>query len=237
MTGVLAGVLYSNFLLDALLSRRHDWFAVVSELEMPGYPTATLLRTTDVVCSLLVIGLALVLGTGRRVRGGERLAAAAMVVFALGGIVAALVPLPCRPGTACPAPRQVLQDGVHDTASLVSQVAIFVSAGAIALALRKDGPRWLVWHGHATFWVGGLVGTVLLVTLDQTHPGSWQAGLVQRLQLAWMSTWIYGFAVATAVVRARPDRADPQPSSATSCPASQVSYSAGDQPRRRTRRS
>lgn len=206
-TGVLAGVLYSNFLLDALLSRRHDWFAVVSELEMPGYPTATLLRTTDVVCSLLVIGIAVVLWTARRVRGAERLAAASMVVFALGGIVAALVPLPCRPGaSSCPAPRQVLQDGVHDTASLVSQVAIFVSAGAIALALRREGPRWLVRHGHATFWVGGIAGTVLLVTLDQTHPGSWQAGLVQRLQLAWMSTWIYGFAVATVVARARAER-------------------------------
>ena len=55
--GGVAALLYSNFLLDWT---RHGFVGmddIVSRLEAPGEPHAMLLRTTDVVCAVLVVAL------------------------------------------------------------------------------------------------------------------------------------------------------------------------------------
>jgi hypothetical protein len=41
----------------AVLNSEHHWFAIVSKLEVPGARTATLLRTIDVLCGVLVLTL------------------------------------------------------------------------------------------------------------------------------------------------------------------------------------
>ena len=99
LVGVVAAVFYSNFLLDVAFSTDHDWFAVVSELEVPGAPTATLLRTTDVLCGLLVLVLLPDVWAALPVGPWRTWAVWMTAIFAITGAAAGIISAPvCRRG-------------------------------------------------------------------------------------------------------------------------------------------
>ena len=198
--GILAAVFYSNFLLDAVLPSDHDWSAVVSELEVPGAQTATWLRTTDVLCGVLVLLLLPHVSAGLPVGRWRRWAIWATAIFAVAGAAAGIVPLPCAGPEVCTSTRDDLQRWVHDGLSNVSQAAIFVGAMAVALACRHPGPRWMHRAALITFWVGGVIGTIAFAYFGATDPPTWQTGIAQRFQIAMTSGWIICLAVFAAGV-------------------------------------
>ncbi|KAA1423890.1 DUF998 domain-containing protein [Mumia zhuanghuii] len=205
-TGVVAGFLYSNFLLDVMVSQDHDWFAVVSELEVPGSPTAGLLRVTDVVCAVLVLAL---LPWVRAALPASRWRTAGLwltAVFALGGIVAAIVPLPCRTDEVCTTAADQWQRWVHDGSSIVSAAALFLGAVAVALA-ADERQRWVRRAGWLTFWIGGVVGILLFGGFAAIDSSSWQSGIAQRFQIAAMSIWIVCLGVLAASAPVSPSAA------------------------------
>ena len=196
--GAVAAFLYSNFLLDAIFSPDHDWLAVVSDLEVPGEPTATLLRVTDVVCAVLTVSLLPWVWRALPADGWRRPAVWLTVVFAAGGILAALVPLPCAAPEVCTSAADEMQRWWHDGFSVVSATALFLGAGCVALDTRRHGPAWMHRAARLTFWVGGVVGTIVFLALGTWDPDAWQTGLAQRLQIGVMSGWIFCLALYAA---------------------------------------
>jgi hypothetical protein len=186
---VVAAVLYSNFLIAWMLHGVGDTTTVVSQLEVPGQPDATLLRVTDVLSALLV--LPLLPGLSRSLPRGRLRAVAvgAAWVFALGALVAASVALPCGPGAACSTPGQVAQTAVHNGSTFVSDAAAFVSIAASWWLLRRPHPRvartlWWV------FWMGGVVAVGGLAYAEVLDTSDWLLGGAQRVHILCLSIWI-----------------------------------------------
>ena len=136
--GGVAALLYSNFLLDWTRRGFVGMDDIVSRLEAPGEPHAMLLRTTDVVCAVLVVALlpwvraALPRGPWREVTVW------ATVGFAFGATVAALVPPPCGPDVVCAVTQAQV---VHDISSIASDAALYVGVAAACVldpTLRPD---------------------------------------------------------------------------------------------------
>jgi hypothetical protein len=154
LVGVVAAVFYSNFLLDVAFSTDHDWFAVVSELEVPGAPTATLLRTTDVLCGVLVLVLLPHVRAALPVGAWRTWAVWMTAIFAITGAVAGIIPLPCADGVVCTSTADEIQRWTHDGLSIISQTAVFLGAAAVGLDTRQHGPVLLHRAAWITFWVG-----------------------------------------------------------------------------------
>ena len=200
LTGVVAALFYSNFLLDVAFSSDHDWFAVVSELEVPGAQTATLLRTTDVLCGLLVLALLPSVWAALPVGGWRRWAVSMTAVFAITGAVAGIIRLPCADGVSCSTTLDEIQRWTHDSLSIISQTTVFLGALAVGLDTRDRGPRWIHRAAWITFWVGGVLGTLVFAYYGTTDSSSWQTGIAQRFQIGMTSAWI----ICLAVLAARP---------------------------------
>ena len=171
---------------------------IVSELESPGEPNATLLRVTDCVAAVLVVVLAF---WARSVlpRGVWReVFAWATVLFAVGAVAAAVVAEPCGPGIACDAPDQVLQSDIHGYGSIVSDTALFVGVFAAILSTWRTGP---VWFRRAAWWLlilGGLVSSALFGWFHRTNDPTWAVGVSQRVHIASISIWIVCLGLLTA---------------------------------------
>lgn len=205
LVGAAAALFYSNFLLDVVFSPQHDWFAVVSELEVAGAPTAALLRTTDVLCGVLVLVLLPFVRAGLPTGRPRQWATGLLITFAVTGALAGIVPLPAEPvGAAAEAQRLA-----HDGFSIVSQTAVFLAAVAIGMATRTHGPRWLHRAAWATFWFGGVLGTVLFGAFAAIESSSWQTGVAQRFQLGVTSAWLVCLGVLAATSTARTEDRSP----------------------------
>ena len=185
--GGVAALLYSNFLLDWTRRGFVGMDDVVSRLEAPGEPHAMLLRTTDVVCAILVVALlpwvraALPRGPWREVTVWST------VVFALGATVAAFVPPPCGPDVVCAVTQaQVL----HDTSSIASDAVLYVGVAAAWLATRRSGPSWFHRAAAWVFWVGGVVSSALFALVNATGDPAWAPGLSQRAHIVCISAWV-----------------------------------------------
>ncbi|MBM6405429.1 DUF998 domain-containing protein [Phycicoccus sp. CSK15P-2] len=203
--GAVAACCYSAYLVDAAVSPGHDWFAVVSRLQVPGAPLSGFLRTADVVCGLLVLVLLPFVATVAGRRRWRRVLVVATTAFAIGCAAAALVPLPCEDISRCGTGADLVQWWVHDALSVVSQGGVFVGAAAVGLDTRRGGPAWLHRSAWATVWVGGVLGTVLLGVTALVGPSSWEAGLAQRFQISVTSLWILCLGLmAAGAVRRRP---------------------------------
>lgn len=208
--GTITAFLYSNFLLAIPFSPPHDWLLVVSALEVPGHPAATLLRVTDVVCAILAIMLTVVSWAVLPSTLLLRATWCLVVVFAIGGTVAAFVPLPCASPQVCTSSHERLQDLVHDVSSIISAGALFLSAGLAALYAKRKGPDWIHRAGLIIFWVGGVVGTILFTMLGSYDSSSWPSGLAQRFQLVTMSIWLMCIAWWTAASVHQPAEKNPR---------------------------
>ena len=152
--GVVAAFLYSNFLIDWVLSDFTGMGQIVSYLEAPGEPNAMLLRVTDVVCAVLVVTLLPWVRAGLRPGVWRELVVWGTVVFALGAAIAAFVPAPCGPGVLCDGAGQQLQTNIHDGSSIASDTALYAGVAAAWFATRPTGPRWF----HRSRLVGLLAG-------------------------------------------------------------------------------
>ncbi len=205
VVGVVAAVFYSNFLLDVAFSRDHDWFAVVSELEVPGAPTATLLRTTDVLCGLLVLVLLPYVRAGLPVGGWRNWAVWTTAIFAVTGALSGIFQLPCAEAVECTSTADEIQRWIHDGLSIISQTVVFLGAVAVGFDTRRHGPAWLHRAAWITFWVGGVIGTIVFGYYGATDSSSWQTGIAQRFQIGMTSAWIICLSVfaATTGLRAR----------------------------------
>ena len=209
VVGVVAAFLYSNFILDWVLSDFTGMGQIVSELEAPGEPNATLLRITDVVCAVLVVSM--LPWVRRRLPPGwwRELSVWAMVVFALGASIAAFVATPCGPGEVCDSPSQQLQIDIHDGSSIVSDTALYVSVAAAWLATRHTGPLWFRRVAWWNFWLGGVIASIVFEYFNTTQDPAWAVGASQRVHILGISIWI----VTLGVFASSAPRPTPPPDS------------------------
>lgn len=198
LVGVVAALFCSNFLLDVAFSSDHDWFAVVSELEVRGAQTATLLRTTDVLCGLLVLALLPYVWAALPSGGWRRWAVSMTAIFAVTGAAAGVISLPCANEVSCSTTGDEIQRWMHDGLSIISQTTVFLGALAIGLDTRRRGPRWIHRAAWITFWVGGVLGTIVFSYSGAADSTSWQTGIAQRFQIGMTSAWIICLAVLAA---------------------------------------
>ena len=198
LTGSVAALFYSNFLLDVAFSTDHNWFAVVSELEVPGAQTATLLRTTDVLCGVLVLALLPFVWAALPAGGWRKWAVSMTAIFAVTGAAAGVISLPCANEVPCSTNGDEIQRWIHDGLSIISQTAVFLGALAVGLDTRHHGPRWVHRAAWITFWVGGVLGTIAFAYYGTTDSSSWQTGIAQRFQIGITSAWLVCLAVLAA---------------------------------------
>jgi hypothetical protein len=206
--GVAAAVAYSGFILAAVNPGDPDLTTVVSSLEAGDGSLARTLRALDVAAGVLTLVLvpfvhwALPRGPWRRV------AVWSFATFAVAGIPAGLIALPCAEGDAgCAAGGgDDVQTLLHDGLSIVSTCALIASAAATALAVRREGPRWLARAGWVTAAVQVVTGGLLGVG-ELTGPEA-LGGISQRLEILGISAWIVCLSVSAATdgVRNAPRR-------------------------------
>jgi Protein of unknown function (DUF998) len=205
--GVVAGVTYSGFLVYvAFPSEGIDATTVVSTLEAEGAPYGALLRGLDALSAILTLVLVPYLWWALPGGVWRQVAVWSTAVFAAFGIPAGLIALPCAEGEpACPGGgADELRSFAHDATSIVSTTALIVAAGATALAVRRDGPRWLVRAGWLT--VAVQVATGLVFGIGELFDLQTLAGSVQRVEILGISAWVIclGVYASTPGVRAPP---------------------------------
>lgn len=203
VVGLVAGLLYANFLFSTTLPGDRGWKPVVSEMEVPGTQHALVLRVADVVCALLVLILLPFVRAALPAGRSRTWAIAWTAVFAVGNGVAGIVTLPGH-GAA----HDELQRWVHNTASIVSAGAVFLGALVIARATGEAEPRWVHTAAWLTFWVGGVVGTTALGIASFVDDSSWEAGIAQRFQILVTSGWLVCLGVLAASATQRPPVTD-----------------------------
>jgi len=196
--GVVAAFLYSNFLIDWVLSDFTGMGQIVSYLEAPGEPNAMLLRVTDVVCAVFVVTLLPWVRAGLRPGVWRELVVWGTVVFALGAAIAAFVPAPCGPGVLCDGAGQQLQTNIHDGSSIASDTALYAGVAAAWFATRPTGPRWFHRVAWWVFWLGGVVASILFEFFNVTGDPSWAVGVSQRVHILFISVWIVCLGVFAA---------------------------------------
>ncbi len=200
--GGVAALLYSNFLLDWTRRGFVGMDDIVSRLEAPGEPHAMLLRTTDVVCAVLVVILlpwvraALPRGPWREVTVWTT------VVFAFGATVAALVPPPCGPDVVCAVTQAQV---VHDINSIASDAALYVGVAAAWLSTRRSGPTWFRRAAAWVFWLGGVASSALFAYFNATGDPAWAPGLSQRAHIVCISVWLLCLTALAAHTRSPSD--------------------------------
>jgi hypothetical protein len=215
LTSVVAAVLYSNFVLDWVLRGFDGMGNVVSHLAAPGQPNAGIVRVTDVVCAVLVLALLPAVRRALPLRPWRAVVVGGTVVFAAGAVIAAAIPTPCGPHSACDAPAQLLQGFLHNSASVVSDVGLYVGTAAAWFTTRRTGPRWFHRAAVWLFWVTGVVASALFVLLAEVGP-DWATAFSQRVHIVGISVWIVclGLLAAAAV----PDRSGRDDRGTTSAP-------------------
>lgn len=196
--GALAALFYANFLLHWQAGGLASFGMVISDQEAPGQPGAMFLRVTDVLCAVLV--LAILPYARRALPPGvwRRTAIAMMVIFAVGAIIAAIIPAPCVQGPTCVGAQAMMQVRYHDTASTVSAFALFISMGAVWLALRGRELSWLRRFAAWDLILGGIVSSAAFGYFHSTNRPPWAVGVSQRVHVISMSIWLLALAVAGA---------------------------------------
>lgn len=197
--GAIGAFLYSNFILDYILPGSDSVFEVISELETAGNPNADVLRTTDVIGGILMLVPLPYLWAALPKDASRTVGVVSMAIFAIGSAISGIVALPCGGQTkGCDSSGEQLQRWIHDGASTLSQTALFVGAVVIAIGIRHVGPRWFQQWGWITFWVGGVIGTVLFGWAAAVDSDSWQTGASQRFQVLMSSVWVVCYSIYAA---------------------------------------
>lgn len=199
VAGAIGAFLYSNFILDYILPGHDSFFEVISELETAGNPNADVLRTTDVIGGILMLVPLPYVWAAMPANGWRATMIVSTAIFAVGSAISGIVALPCGGSdTGCDGTSEQIQRWIHDGASTLSQTGLFIGAIAVAFALKKVGPQWLRMWAWITFWVGGVLGTVLFGWAAAIDSNSWQTGATQRFQVLMSSVWVICYSVYAA---------------------------------------
>jgi hypothetical protein len=173
--GVLAGILYNSWPLGFVLDRSALRGTYVSALEIPGRPYADLFVACDLAAGVLAVLAGLLLRP-------HRLAAAGLVMFGLGNLLEARIPIEPSCATSVAAcgigPRQVLAP--HDLAGLLSAAGL-----VLALWSLRNHSRLM----RAVIALGVVTGLILGVSL-----------LVDRWVTVSQASFLVGCGVAVAAV-------------------------------------
>nr|WP_275940790.1 DUF998 domain-containing protein [Nocardioides zeae] len=197
-------MLYANFLLAWSNGPRGTWLDVVSDLEAVGEPDAYLLRITDLVCVVLV--LALLPAARSRLRPGWAREASTWltVLFCAGAALAAVVPKPGDGPGASTAPGPGPSTLVHDSASILSDSALFLGVAAAWVALDPRAWPRLRRVAVVVLLGGGIGASLAFAWFDRTGEPWWAAGVTQRIHIVSISVWMVALGVLAAGRRTGP---------------------------------
>ncbi len=191
-TGAVAAVVNANFLLDRVVGSPVDLgTGVISELSVHGLPGWWLFRLGD--GSTGVLGALLGFAAWR---SGRRVTGVASVVFGVGTLLSALIPLSCAPslgGCVGDDPTGF----VHDLVSTVGTAGAIVAAAMLVHELRG---RSRVLRGTALLVALGTALPGLGQTIDAASGGS-GGGIVQQVQVLAVSGWLLLEGVAAVLPR------------------------------------
>ena len=185
---VVAALADANFLLAGAVGSRLDLsVAVISELSAPGQPWAWLFRlgdgTAGVAAALLALPLLRGWGPGRvRLRGGG------LLVFGVGTLASALVPLTCAASVqVCPS-SSVGVEVLHDGVSVLGTTAAVVAALELAWSLRRRLPRPVPLLALLT--AAAAAGTGAWEVFSFCRGGNGGGGPAQSVQVLAVSCWL-----------------------------------------------
>ncbi|MGZ4509146.1 MAG: DUF998 domain-containing protein [Blastococcus sp.] len=207
LSGVLAALANCAFLVRSVSGSRLDPAnSLISELEVPGQPSSAFFRGASLLSALLVVVLAA--GLFRRIPPG-RLGVAgcwALGVFGVAGAIDAMIPMDCAPSASVTCLRAEEAGPMswpyqaHTWFDVAGTVALLASLWLLGRHLRHDH-RWRVASvtGRAGFVVLGVLSIVLTAMSVWYLPG---VGLVQRLQVLAVSSWLLLLAVDQRRARA-----------------------------------
>ena len=209
---VMAGIVYSAFLLTPLLGTRLDPArSYVSELAALGQPHGTFFRIVDAVVGLVVVVAGVHLVHGTRLTA-VRWAGAALGFFGVATLLDVAAPMTCAPSAdaacaAAEASRTALALGVHEVSSFVSNAAAILAVVLLAVARsrgrRADQPA-SPFEGALLVGLPLVILPGLLVVLEETVGLGLDpvVGYVQRVQVLALS----GVLVAIGLVVLRGSR-------------------------------
>ncbi|WP_127481340.1 DUF998 domain-containing protein [Nocardioides pantholopis] len=187
--GVGAGTLYANFVVDWARRGSASLGHVVSELAAPGEPQAWIYRAGEVGCAALVLPLLPTARAGLPAGLGREVVAVATAVFAAGAAAAAVVPTPCGPGVVREEVDRRPRSNLHDGASIVSDVALYLGVAAAWATTRRRGPGWFHRAAGWVLWLG--TGSNLAAGYARPVAGRrWLGGVSQRVNILTISAWL-----------------------------------------------
>lgn len=190
-----AAVLYSLWMLGPWINPGLDALnGYVSEFAARDQPGSRLFRIGDGLAGLLAAAAAV---TGIRYSGGGVVGWSGLLVFGVAtGLDGALTPMTCASyvDSGC-AVRELVgalpaTHTLHEMTSSVAALGMLVAMGGLAGSGIGPPARW----GWAWCAVTGLA---TVVTLGALWMGT-GAGVVQRVQLSLIATWLIALAVAGA---------------------------------------
>ncbi|MDO4919601.1 DUF998 domain-containing protein [Kocuria sp.] len=224
----VAAVMYSAWLVAPLLDPGlHPWTSYASEFLVPDRPAASLLRTADGICGVLLVVIAVLsyarvrilwrglpagLGdaastvpTDRRSRTAVRAWCAALALAGTATVVDAVNPMTCAPSisAACAAAEAAgtlpVQHAVHTVSSSLAGAA-FAVAMLASLVLSSAADRLV----RLTSWAG--IVTIVLSGADALLTRIPTEGITQRLSMIAIVVWLVAAAGTPVVDRLRPRR-------------------------------
>jgi hypothetical protein len=199
VAGAIGAFIYSNFLLDYLLPGSTSTFEVISVLETKGTPNADVLRTTDVIGGILMLVPLPYVWAAMPANGWRITMVVSTAIFGIGSAISGIVPLPCGGATTgCNSTVNHLQQLTHDGASTLSQTGLFIGAIAVIFGLRHVGPQWIRTWAQITFWIGGVLGSILFLGAGTIDATSWQTGASQRFHVLMSSVWVVCYSIYAA---------------------------------------
>jgi hypothetical protein len=208
LLAALAGVTYASWLLQFVLNRELDPVnGYVSELSATDQPYHLLFSAADLVSGLLVIGVVAVVLRAVRPRGYALAGWLALLVFGVASIGDAVFAMDCPPNsdTGCAlrerAGKVSFAHQFHSVTSVLVVTAGIVSLIALTVAARRCRrlpviARWA--------WPLLLAETAAAIaTLPLMYWGV-LLGVVERVQVALISLWLFAIAAQLYADRRRP---------------------------------
>lgn len=188
--GVLAGIAYSDYLIDLVLRPAGvDELTIVSRLEAPGAPYSSVLRAFDITAGVLAVALAPFLLRALP-RGLSRwLPVLALLVFGVCGALTGIIPTPCPdPSSGCGGSSGAAQRALHVALSGSADAGIVACPALVALVAWRRGPQW-VWLSSVAAFVLMVLAVVVYRSLGPVDLGL-PRGLSQRLVVSSASLWL-----------------------------------------------
>jgi hypothetical membrane protein len=200
VAGLVGAAAYDSFLLARPLDSTLDPVnSYVSELGVRTQPASGVFRASDVLAGLLIVVLALMLRDGLPRHRRREAGRAALAIAGAASVFDGWHPMGCAPSieAACrPHPDVVglivqLREA-HTVSSVIGVVAGLASMVLLGSLLREI-PRWRR-LGELGLLAALVVIALGLLELPLSLANHW-VGLVERLQVLWMSGWFAALAL------------------------------------------